>query len=182
MKPPEKNVPVLAWHDAKETALGRLATAAGPTDVIVMDIEALTMLVSVDLMSRIAGLGDQIRIVIPDAVWSALAVAGSESTARRLVDVSHELFPQLTLAPTFMDMRQRWLIEMGVDQRIACEGMTRAAALEVVEHYQRHGPDRDIILVPGDGAFGQTVLLLPGRTFALSAGDLAAFLSARHGA
>ncbi len=175
-------MPVLAWHDAKETALGRLAAVAGPIDVIVMDIEALTMLVSADLVSGLADLGDQIRIVIPDAVWSALAVAGSEATARRLVEVSRERFPQITLAPTFMDMRQRWLVELGVDQRIACEGMTRAAALEVVEHYQSHNPDRDIILVLGDRAFGQTVLLLPDRTFALSAGDLAAFLSARHGA
>lgn len=181
MKPPEKNVPVLAWHDAKEAALGRLATAAGPTDVIVMDIEALTMLVSADLMSRIAGLSDQIRIVIPDAVWSALAAAGSASTARRLVDVSHELFPQLTLAPTFMNMRQRWLVEMGVDQRTACEGMTRAAAAEVVEHYQSHGPDRDIILVLGDEAFGKTALLLPERVFALPVADLAAVLDARSG-
>ena len=158
---------------AKETALELLATAAGPIDVIVMDVEALTILVSTDLMSRIAGLGDQIRIVIPDAVWSALAAAGSEATARRLVEVSRERFPQVTLAPTFMDMRQRWLVEMGVSQRIACEGMTCAAAVEVVEHYQSHGLDRDSILVLDDGAFGKTVLLLlPERGFALPVADL----------
>ena len=174
-------MPVLAWHDAREAALGRLATAAGPIDVIVMDIEALTMLVSANLMSRIADLSDQIRIVIPDAVWSALAVAGSESTARRLVEISRELFPQVTLAPTFMDMRQRWLVELGVDQRIACEGMTRAAAVEVVEHYQSHGPDRDIILVLGEAAFGKTVLLLPEHVLALSVSDLAEVLAARPG-
>lgn len=139
------------------------------------------MLVSADLMSYLAGLRDQIRIVIPDAVWSALAAAGSEATARRLVEVSRELFPQLTLAPTFMDMRQRWLVEMGVDQRIACEGMTRAAAAEVVEHYQSHGPDRDIILVLGDEAFGKTVLLVPERLSALPVDDLAKFLYARPG-
>ncbi|MBN9448297.1 MAG: hypothetical protein J0I67_15510, partial [Bosea sp.] len=63
-------MPILPWRDAKEAAIGRLATAAGPIDVIVMDIEALTMLVSANLMSRIADLSDQIRIVIPDAVWS----------------------------------------------------------------------------------------------------------------
>ncbi len=172
-------MPILAWHDAKEAAIERLATAPGPIDIIVMDVEALTMLVSADLISGIAGLGAEIRIVIPDAVWSALAVAGSEATARRLVHVSRERFPQVTLAPTFMDIRQRWLVDMGVGQRIACEGMTRAAAAEVVEHYQGLDSDLDIILVLGDGAFGKTVLLLPECIFALPVGDLAEFLEAR---
>ena len=89
-------MPVLAWHDAREAALGRLATAAGPIDVIVMDIEALTMLVSANLMSRIADLSDQIRIVIPDAVWSALAVAAL--TAGQSVAEIIEDYPGLTPA------------------------------------------------------------------------------------
>lgn len=174
-------MPILPWRDAKEAAIGRLATAPGPIDIIVMDVEALTMLVSADLISGIAGLGAEIRIVIPDAVWSALAAAGSEAIVRRLVEVSRERFPQVTLAPTFMDIRQRWLVEMGVGLRIACEAMTRAAAVEVVEHYQSHDPDRDIILVLGDGAFGKTVLLLPERVFALPVSDLADALDARSG-